>query len=131
MDNRLGLKYFDITSQIIGSAMKVHRYFGVGYPENIYRRSLMIELQNTLLNVQAEVEQTIVYKDQIVGKRRVDLIVEQKILVEVKAISTLDKECYNQVLNYLKVFEFEVALLLNFGKGSLEYKRFANNTNTA
>ena len=61
----------------------------------------------------------------MVGKRRIDIIVEDKVLVELKAVTTLGDECYNQILNCLKIFGFEVGLLLNFGKTSLEFKRFA------
>ena len=60
------------------------------------------------------------------GKRRIDLIVEEKVIVELKAVTELDNTCHNQMINYLKIFQIEVGLLLNFGKTSLQYKRFAN-----
>ena len=118
-------KHVELTRKIIGSAMKVHRYFGSGFPEIIYHKSLLIELRKIGVNAKSEVEEAVIYEEEIVGKRRIDIIVEDKVLVELKALAVLDDECYNQVLNCLKVFRFEVGLLLNFGKASLEFKRFA------
>ena len=119
----------DITEKIIGCAMKVHRYFGLGFPENIYRRALVVELEKIGLKCKAEVEKDIYYAEHFIGKRRLDLIVEDKVLVELKAISELDKAAYNKMINYLNVFKIEVGLLLNFGFESLQYKRFVNTKN--
>ncbi len=105
--------------------MKVHNYFGSGYSEIVYQRSLMIEFRLHEIAARNEVEEVVKYHGEIVGKRRIDIIVEDKVLVELKAISELDNECYNQVLNCLTVFQFDVGLLLNFGKSSLQYRRFA------
>ncbi len=117
-------KYSEITEKIIGCAMKVHRWFGPGFPEMIYQRSLLIELEILRLDSKAEVEKDVFYNEMLVGKRRLDIIVEQNILVELKAISELDNSCYNQIINYLRVFKMEVGLLLNFGTPSLQFKRF-------
>ena len=108
--------------------MKVHNYFGSGFPEIVYQRSLMIELRSSGIEARAEVEEVVKYHNEIVGKRRIDIIVEEKVLVELKAISELDNESYNQILNCLTVFQFDVGLLLNFGKNSLQYRRFARFT---
>jgi GxxExxY protein len=118
------LKYREITGKIIGSAMKVHRYFGPGFPEIVYHRSLIIELEKLNYIVDSEIEKIITYRNVAVGKRRIDLIIDGTVLVELKAISELDNAATNQVLNCLKVFGLEIGLLLNFGKTSLEYKRF-------
>ncbi len=117
-------KYSEITEKIIGCAMKVHRWFGPGFPEMIYQRSLLIELEILRLDSKAEVEKDVFYNELLVGKRRLDIIVEENILVELKAISELDNSCYNQIINYLRVFKMEVGLLLNFGTPSLQFKRF-------
>ena len=103
--------------------MKVHSYLGMGFPEKVYHRSLIIEMRDSGLSFEVEVERPVYFKDQIVGKRRLDLIVGDKVLIELKAVSELDKNCYNQVLNYLKIFGLEVGLLINFGRESLEFKR--------
>ena len=104
--------------------MKVHAYFGMGFPEVIYNRALRIELEKTGLHFQAEVEKDIYYNGIFIGKRRLDLIVEDKILVELKAVYEVDRNNLKQVLNYLKIFELGVGLLLNFGAESLYFKRF-------
>lgn len=126
MEDRLSYKYVGLTGDIIGCAMKVHNYFGSGFPEMVYQRSLMIELAKNGIDAVSEVEAVVKYYDTIVGKRRTDIIVEGKVLIEIKAIMQIDNECYNQVLNCLNVFGFEVGLLLNFGRKRLEYRRFVN-----
>ena len=120
------LKHSEITERIIGAAMKVHSAIGPGFPEKIYQRSLMIEFSRMGFKCKSEIERDIFYTDVKVGSRRLDLFVEDKVLVELKAISEIDNSCLNQVINYLKVFRLEVGLLLNFGKPSLEFKRFVN-----
>jgi GxxExxY protein len=120
------LKYHEITGQIIGCAMKVHRYFGPGFPEIIYKRALIIELGKNNLTYDSETEREIFYEDRFIGKRRLDLLVENNILVELKAVAGINDGCYAQMINYLRVFNIEVGLLLNFGSGSLQFKRFIN-----
>jgi GxxExxY protein len=117
-------KYSDITEKIIGCAMKAHSWFGPGFPEIIYQRSLLIELERAGLKCKAEVEKDIFYGEVFVGKRRLDIIVEENILLELKAIAELDNSCYNRIINYLRVFKIEVGLLLNFGTPGLQFKRF-------
>ena len=73
-------KYSEITEKIIGRAMKVHRWFGPGFPEMIYQRSLLIELEILRLDSKAEVEKDVFYNEMLVGKRRLDIIVEQNIV---------------------------------------------------
>jgi GxxExxY protein len=120
------LKFNEITSIIIGSAMKIHNYFGTGFSEKIYQRSLIEELSRQGLKCSTEVEKKIFYDNVWVGNKRLDLIVENVVLVELKVITELNKFCYNQVINYLKVFGLEVGLLINFGRESLEFKRLVN-----
>ena len=74
----------------------------------------------------SEFRRDIYYNGIFVGNRRLDLLVDNKVLVELKATTVIEKLHYNQVINYLKVFNIEVGLLLNFGKESLEFKRFVN-----
>src|SRR6476469_9755533 len=120
------MKHQEITETILGSAMKVHSHFGRGFAEIIYQRSLKIELEEKGFKCGLEVGKNIYYKGVLVGKRRLDLIVNDKVLVELKAISELDWLEYNNVVNYLKVFNIEVGLLLNFGSKSLQFKRFVH-----
>lgn len=119
-------KYSDLTGLIIGGGMKVHREIGPGFPEIIYLRCLLLELSKYGLICETAVERDIFYEGTNVGSRRLDLLVNSKVIVELKAVSELEKLYYNQVINYLKVFNLEVGLLINFGSISLQYKRFAN-----
>jgi GxxExxY protein len=80
---------------------------------------LLIELENNRLHFKSEIEKDIYYLDRFIGKRRLDLIINDKVLIELKAINEIDKRCYNQIINYLNIFNFEVGLLLNFGSDSL------------
>jgi len=119
-------KYSDITGKIIGCAMEVHKFLGNGFQEVIYQRALAIELEQAGLYFQREIEQPIYYKDcnQPIGERRADFIVENCVLVELKAVIQLEEVHWAQILNYLKAYRFEVGLLINFGAKSLEWKRF-------
>ena len=104
--------------------MKVHRYFGPGFPEVVYKSSLMIELIKIGISFKEKVERDIIYEGRTIHKRRPGLIVEDVVLVELKAIKEVDNSETSQVLNYLRVFKIEVGLLLNFGVPSLFFKRY-------
>ena len=119
-------KYSDVTEKIIGASMKIHRTLGNGFQEVIYQRCLEIELKSLGLKFSREKEQNIFYESVCVGTRRVDFLVEHKILIELKAIIKLDNVHLAQGINYLEAFDLEVGLLINFGSTSLEYRRLHN-----
>ncbi|HJY63481.1 MAG TPA: GxxExxY protein [Ignavibacteria bacterium] len=119
-------KYSDITEKIIGCAMKVHTFLGNGFPEIIYQRSLAIELKHSNLGFNQELEQQIYYNEINIGTRRVDFLIDGKILVELKAVSELTDNLFSQILNYLTAFNLEIGLLINFGERSLKVRRFIN-----
>lgn len=119
-------KYSELTEKIIGCAMKVHSFLGHGFPEIIYQRSLEIELQNANLVFDREMRQNVYYHNVKVGSRIVDFLVDNKILVEIKAVSEINDQHYSQILNYLKAYKLEIGLLINFGAKSLQFKRFIN-----
>ena len=119
-------KHSELTGKIIGCAMKVHRVIGPGFPEIIYMRCLLIELKNSGLSCEAEIEKDIYYEGIKVGSRRLDLLVNNTVIVELKAVTEVEPIFYNQIINYLKIFKIEVGLLINFGNISLQYRRFAN-----
>ena len=119
-------KYSDITEKIIGASMKIHRYLGNGFQEVIYQRCLEIELKAFGLKFEREKEQNIFYESVCVGTRRVDFFIEDKILVELKAIIKLENVHLAQAINYLEAFDLEVGLLINFGATSLQFKRLQN-----
>jgi GxxExxY protein len=120
------LKYSEITRQIIGAAMEVHSYMGNGFQEVVYQRCLAIEFKERGINFLREHSMPLYFKDNRVGTRRVDFIVDENILVELKAISVLDDDHRAQILNYLTAYKLEVGLLLNFGTKSLQFERFIN-----
>ena len=109
--------------------MTVHNFLGPGFQESIYERCLLIELRHCGLECISQIDQNIMYRDILVGKKRLDILVEKHVLLELKAISELDKICYNKIINYLKVFGFEIGLLLNFGQERLQFRRFVHSKN--
>ena len=119
------LKYKDITEKIIGASFEVHKFLGCGFQEVIYQRALAWEFYKVALNYEREIEQNIFYKDlqDPIGTRRADFVVEERVLVELKAIIVLEDVHLTQVLNYLKAYKLEVGLLVNFGSKSLTFKR--------
>jgi GxxExxY protein len=119
-------KYSEITGKIIGCAMKVHSALGNGFQEVIYQRALEIEMTDQGLSFRREQEMPIYYKQQQIGTRRVDFLVEGVVSVELKAISTLDDTHLAQGINYLEAYDLEVGLLINFGAKSLQHKRLVN-----
>lgn len=125
-ETKTPLKYGDITSAIIGCAMKVHQKMKNGYVESVYHKCLAIELAKTGMNFTHEVDMPIYYEGELVGRRRVDFMVEEKIAVELKALSELTDAHLAQGLNYLETHNLEVGLLINFGAKSLQFKRLIN-----
>ena len=103
--------------------MKVHSTLGNGFQEVIYQRAFAIEMKNQNLAFVRELEIPIYYQDIEVGRRRVDFLVDDKILVELKAVAQLEKIHLAQGLNYLEAFKMEIGLLINFGSTKLEFKR--------
>jgi GxxExxY protein len=119
-------KYSELTSKVIGCAMKVHKTLGNGFQEVIYQRALEIEMQKANISFSREFEMTIFYLDIPIGTRRVDFLVEGKLSVELKATSKLDDSHFAQGINYLEAYNIEVGLLINFGETSLNFKRLNN-----
>ena len=112
-----------LTFDIIGCAMKVHNTLGNGFQEVIYQRCLAIELERAGIEFGREVEQTIYYNGINVGTRRADFVVENKVIVELKALINLEDVHLAQAINYLEAYGMSVGLLINFGSKSLQFKR--------
>jgi GxxExxY protein len=121
-DDQVAMKHGEITSQIIGAAFKVHAYFGFGFTEKVYENALAIELRKIGLKVEQQKPLTVRYHDAVVGEYVCDLLVEDKVLVEVKSVSRLAEAHHAQIVCYLRATRVEVGLLLNFGH-SVEHKR--------
>jgi GxxExxY protein len=119
-------KYSELTSKIIGCAMTVHKTLGNGFQEVIYQRALAIEIQLAAIGFSREFEMPLFYRDQQIGTRRVDFLVEGVISVELKAITKLEDVHFAQAINYLEAYNLEIGLLINFGERSLNFKRLTN-----
>jgi len=116
-------KYSELTSKVIGCAMKVHSALGNGFQEVIYQRAMQIEMADEGIAFSREHEMPVYYKNQQIGTRRVDFLVENVVSVELKAVIKLEDVHLAQAINYLEAYELEVGLLINFGARSLEFKR--------
>ena len=121
------MKYKELTYTIIGCAMEVHKYLGNGFQEVIYQRALAIEMASQGIEFSREYEMQIQYKGHDIGKRRVDFFVEDKIMVEIKAVIQLEDVHLAQAMNYVEAYNLEIGLLINFGAKSLQHKRVHNN----
>lgn len=119
-------KYSAFTSKIIGCAIMVHKALGNGFQEVIYQRALEIEMKLAEINFQREFEMPIFYREEQIGTRRVDFLVEGLISVELKAITKLEDVHFAQAINYLEAYNLEIGLLINFGETSLNFKRLTN-----
>ncbi len=114
--------FSDITDKIIRCFYNVFDELGAGFLESVYVKALIIELKNIGLNVDIEKEIKVNYKGTIIGNFRADIVVEDKVIIEIKAISALNSQHEAQLLNYLKATGIRVGLLVNFGN-KLEFKR--------
>jgi GxxExxY protein len=116
-----------ITGKIIGCAIEVSKVMGCGFLEKVYENALIHEMQRKGLHLVQQAPITVYYDDVAVGEYVADIVVEGKILLEIKAVQKLDEVHQAQCLNYLNATRLHVCLLLNFGKPRLEIKRFVRN----
>ena len=116
------MKYSDLTEKIIKAAYKVHNVLGFGFLEKVYKNALIIELKRMGLKVSSEIPIKVYYRDEIVGEYVADIIVEDKVILELKAVKDLAEVHEVQLVNYLKATGIEVGLLINFGH-SVKVKR--------
>ena len=113
----------ELTEKIIGRAMKVHSVLGPGFLESVYQQALIHELRKASLRVDSEIPLTVRYDGVVVGAFSADLLVESKVIVELKANQALAPVHEVQLVNYLTATGIEIGLLLNFGAERLEFKR--------
>jgi GxxExxY protein len=111
-----------LARQIIGKAMKVHRVLGCGFVESIYREALAIELRSAQINFEIHPVLPVFYEGTEVGVFQADLIIENRLIVELKAVESLTVPHSVQLINYLAAAQIEHGLLLNFGTKSLQFK---------
>jgi GxxExxY protein len=116
----------ELTHKIIGCAMAVHKTLGNGFQEVIYQRALAIEFTFQGLPFEREKEMPLTYRGQDIGTRRVDFFVDQRVMVEIKAIEQLLPVHKAQAINYCEAYQIADGLLINFGSSSLDFKRVYN-----
>jgi GxxExxY protein len=116
--------YKDLSYKIIGLAMEVHRKLGFGFMESVYENALMVLFRREGIMAEQQVEIEVLFEGEVVGKFIPDVLVEGKIILELKAQESLLDIHRAQTLNYIKATGIRVAYLINFGKKSLEYERF-------
>lgn len=125
MENQEQYPLRDITSKIIACAIEVHKTLGPGFEEVFYQRALHRELVGAGLEAEREVDIDVHYKDIVLGKKRIDFVVEN-CLVEIKAKSEIENVAVVQTISYLKASGYTIGLLLNFGAEKIQIKRLAN-----
>jgi GxxExxY protein len=113
----------ELTERMIGCAMKVHRTLGPGYLESVYENALAYEFGKAGLAFERQAPIRVFYEGVTIGDFIADMIVEKRIIVELKAIQTLNQAHEVQLVNYLTAIRIDVGLLLNFGAPSLQFKR--------
>ena len=114
---------FGVSREVIGCAMSVHRALGNGFIESVYENALAIELKSRGISFRKQAELLVRYRDEVVGRFYADLIIENKLLLELKATKSLCKASESQLLNYLHASNIQTGLLINFGSISLQFKR--------
>ncbi len=113
----------DITEQIIGAAFEVYNVLGYGFLEKVYQRAVQVELRKRGLKAEVEPPIKIHYKSTLVGEYRGDILVADRVLVELKAAKEYNLRDEPQLLNVLKAGQVKTGLLINFGRTKVEFKR--------
>jgi len=121
------LKYGDVTEAIIGCAFEVINELGAGFLESVYEKALILALRERGMSVSRQYPIKVMFRGHCVGDFLADVLVERKVLVELKAVRGIAPEHQAQLINYLNATGIEVGLLINFGNRKLEYKRFTRN----
>lgn len=117
------LLYKQLSFDIVGAAMEVHNILGSGFLEAVYQTALEKELKFRGIPFEPKVKLPVSYKGELIGEYEADLVVDGKIVVELKSVSRFNAAHEAQVIHYLTAIDMQLALLINFGTGSLEYRR--------
>ncbi len=118
--------YPNLSYNIIGIAMEVHRRLGSGFLEKLYENALMILFQKNGINVQTQVPYEVEFENQIIGNYFADIVIENKIVLEIKAVKRILDLHKAQTINYLKASGLKLGIILNFGEGKLTSERVIN-----
>ncbi len=118
--------YKDLSYKIIGLAIKVHNKLGYGFMEKVYENAMMVLFRKNRIQSKKQAPISVCFEGEIVGDYYADILIENKIILELKAAEKIIDAHRAQVLNYLKATGLELSIILNFGKEKLEYERFIN-----
>ena len=124
-----GLKHEQITKSVIGCAFEVINELGAGFLESVYEKALLLALRQKGLSAISQHPVKVLFRGECVGDFYADIFVEEKVIVELKAVKAVAPENQAQIINYLNATGIEVGLLINFGNPKLEYKRFTRSKN--
>ena len=117
-------RYGEITRTVLGCAFEVINEFGAGFLESVYEKALLLALRQKGLSAIAQAPVMVFFRKECVGNFYADIFVEEKVIIELKAVKSIAREHQAQLINYLKATGIEVGLLINFGTPNLEYRRF-------
>lgn len=115
--------YKDLSYKIIGIAMEVHRELGIGFLEKVYENAMMISFSNAQLKAEQQKEIKVYFKNQVVGNYFADILVDNKIILELKTVESITDIHRAQIINYLKATKLKLGIIINFKSKSLEYER--------
>jgi len=122
-------KHKELTEKIIGLFYKIYNKLGYGFLEKVYENAMMIEFRKAGINAQAQAPIVVKYDNEVIGEYTADILVENKVIIEIKAAKLLMAENEAQLLNYLKATDKEIGLLINFGPKSEVKRRAFDNKN--
>lgn len=121
--NNTNIIYYDLSYQIMAAIFEVHKTLGPGFIESVYEKALMMEVTSRGMNVDVQKVFDLTYKGKKIGNHRLDLIVEEKIVVELKTVERFAPHHTAQLLSYLKASGYRLGILVNFSKAKVEYRR--------
>ena len=119
----------ELTDRIISACINVHKELGPGFLEKFYRNALKIELKKLGLSFESEKEFCVFYQGALIGVQRLDLLVENEVILELKAVKEISGHDYAQLRSYLKAADKEIGLLINFAKSKIDIRRVEEKTN--
>jgi len=125
------LIYKDLSDKILDAAFAIHRVLGPGLLESAYEGAFEVELTYSGLHVERQVVYPVVYRNEYIGAYVADIVVENKIIVELKAVSKLNEVMEAQLINYIKLSKLQVGYLINFYNTSVQWRRFVNSREAA
>ncbi len=118
--------YQELTGKILEACFEVSNELGSGFLESVYEKALLVALRQKGLKAESQIPIEVIFRGVLVGEFYADILVENKVLLELKAVGGLSKEHFAQIINYLKATKIGVGMIVNFGTAKIEYRRFDN-----